>query len=342
MTGEINWNGEWTEKQSLPEVLSPKINGYIPDKSRVDALLLGHEDEDKEITVTYRKSDQSAKLILIDDDLKSEMQHLDATGKFGEDIVFGTDIDALIEHYEEKGYELVSNNFKDQKYQADNTQNQFEIHFKHKKQKVYETKKINETIHYMDEDGHQVFGDYKASPLVFERQGMKDMVTGDADWEEWTKDQIFDAVESPTLEGYEAEPEKIDEQTVDFESSDLEFTVIYKKLYRQGLTVRPHDDPPVPQKHKIQEPIIPTLHPEKPEEEEVVEEDPRLPKKTKEKSQIVANKTVVFDETDPPKQAQAPILPQTDNEQSSAFSLTGMALSLASLIGLVRRKKNHK
>lgn len=233
VTGEINWNGEWTQAQSPPEVESPSIPGYQGDKAKVEAILVSHDDQDKEITVTYHKAGQKAKLSLIDDDSKTGIQHLDASGSFGDKIVFGTDIDALIKHYEEKSYELVSNSFKDQSYQADDSQNQFEIYFKHKKQKVYESKKINEAIHYLDEEGNQVFGDYQASPLKFERQGMKDMVTGDAQWEEWTKDQTFDAVDSPALEGYEADPERIDEQTVGFDSADLEFTVVYRNSYNQ-------------------------------------------------------------------------------------------------------------
>ncbi|OXC32939.1 hypothetical protein AYP89_09290 [Lactobacillus crispatus] len=353
VTGEIKWNGEWTQAQSLPEVESPTIPGYQADKAKVEAMLVSHDDQDKEITVTYHKADQKAKLSLIDDEAKAEIQHLDASGSFRDKIVFGTDIALLIKHYEEKGYELVSNSFKDQSYQADDSQNQFEIHFKHKKQKVYESKKINETIHYIDEEGKQVFGDYQASPLKFERQGMKDMVSGDAQWEEWTKDQTFDAVASPALEGYEADPERIDEQTVGFDSQDLEFTVVYRSNYNQMMTVRPHDEDisQTPNVFEKQVPLKSASTVEVPEKTATSPSKEHGLDKFQKQAESSALQSKVFtdggslsdsnNDTLNAKDTPSEVLPQTGNSSTTNMTLSGIAMMFASLLGL-KPKRNKQ
>lgn len=307
--------------------------------------------ENTDVVYVYERIAKKAKLTVIDDNLNKYLEVLDTEGKLGEKISFDEAIPNLISGYEANGYELVSNSFKGQTYQKDDADNQFEIHFKHKKQKVYESKKINETIHYVDEEGKQVFGDYHASPLRFERQGIKDMVTGEAQWEEWTRDQTFDAVDSPELSGYEADPARIDEQTVGFDSPHLEFTVVYKQTYHQGLTVRPHDEPRSPQKPELKEKAVPQIPTEKTEEdsaekETVVKEKPQasLANTAKSKSNPTpVNMPIPAKAGSGEEQAVAEkenyILPQTGNDNSKAFSFSGLMISLASLVGLRFKKK---
>ena len=88
-----------------------------------------------------------------------------------------------------------------------------------------ESKKVNETVHYQGA-GNQTPADHTAQ-VTFTRQGSTDAVTGETTYGPWSADQSFDAVKSPELKGYTADKAQIDEQTVNGDSKDLEFTVTY-------------------------------------------------------------------------------------------------------------------
>ena len=88
-----------------------------------------------------------------------------------------------------------------------------------------ESKKVNETVHYQGA-GNQTPADHTAQ-VTFTRQGSTDAVTGETTYGPWSADQSFDAVKSPELKGYTADKAQIDEQTVNGDSKNLEFTVTY-------------------------------------------------------------------------------------------------------------------
>lgn len=61
VTGEITWDGEWTETQAFVTVVSPVIEGYIADRLEIGPYDItvtndnyGNTDLDKEDTVVYR------------------------------------------------------------------------------------------------------------------------------------------------------------------------------------------------------------------------------------------------------------------------------------------------
>ena len=88
-----------------------------------------------------------------------------------------------------------------------------------------ESKKVNETVHYQGA-GNQTPADHTAQ-VTFTRQESTDAVTGKKTYGPWSADQSFDAVKSPELKGYTADKAQIDEQTVNGDSKNLEFTVTY-------------------------------------------------------------------------------------------------------------------
>ena len=92
-----------------------------------------------------------------------------------------------------------------------------------------ETKVVNETIHYVYADGKKALDDYKAEPVTFTRSVSTDAVTGEKTYGEWSAEQQFGAVDSPAIKGYTPDQGQIGAQTVDGNSSDLEFRVIYTK-----------------------------------------------------------------------------------------------------------------
>ncbi|MDT2621263.1 MucBP domain-containing protein [Lactococcus petauri] len=92
-----------------------------------------------------------------------------------------------------------------------------------------EKKTVNETIHYVYEDGTKAHDDYVAKPVEFTREVSTDAVTGEKTYGPWSADQSFAAVTSPAIKGYTADKAEIGSQTVSGDSSDLEFTVVYAK-----------------------------------------------------------------------------------------------------------------
>ena len=95
-----------------------------------------------------------------------------------------------------------------------------------------ESKKVNETVHYQSA-GNQTPADHTAQ-VTFTRQESTDAVTGKKTYGPWSADQSFDAVKSPELKGYTADKAQIDEQTVNGDSKNLEFTVTYTADKQKG------------------------------------------------------------------------------------------------------------
>ncbi|MFB5978862.1 LPXTG cell wall anchor domain-containing protein [Lactobacillus delbrueckii subsp. lactis] len=91
-----------------------------------------------------------------------------------------------------------------------------------------EKKTVNETVSYVDQNGHVVAQPHTAS-VDFTRSVSTDAVTGAKTYGAWSADQSFDAVTSPELKGYTADKAQIDKQTVNGDSKDLAFTVTYTK-----------------------------------------------------------------------------------------------------------------
>ena len=55
-TGEVIYTSDWTESKTLDEVNSPKVEGYLVDKDKVESLSVTHESENSEVVVKYRES----------------------------------------------------------------------------------------------------------------------------------------------------------------------------------------------------------------------------------------------------------------------------------------------
>ena len=129
VTGKITWSND--DAQTVNSVITPSITGYTPDKDKVEEQAFKFGDKDVEVTVTYTANTQTAKITYIDDTTETKLDSKDASGKFGQTITFATAPAAEIENYKKKGYVFVSNNFDNQTYQAVDSNNVFEVHFKH-------------------------------------------------------------------------------------------------------------------------------------------------------------------------------------------------------------------
>ena len=202
VTGQIDWK-DWTTNDKYPEVSSPAHNGYTPDKAKVDAVMpLYGQNQDQ--TVVYHRNDQGAEITYVDDTTGKVLKHEQAQGKYNDKIVFNSNVPDTIKGYEDQGYDLVSNNFKDQNYSSDNAANKFTVHFKHGTKQVTRDKNVSQDVDYqIKENGttHSV-NHYKAPDLKFTQSGIQDQVTKETNWNRTVADQQFKAVNTPTIKGY--------------------------------------------------------------------------------------------------------------------------------------------
>mgnify|MGYP004700967595 FL=1 len=182
---------------------------------------------DQAVTYVYTRNQGNADVKYIDDTDNQVLSTKNLSGNTGDKADYSTA--ETIQNYENQGYELVKDNYpKDGVTYTDDTQH-YEVHLSHKITETTESKTVNETVHYVYQDGTKASDNYKATPVTFTRTVSTDAVTGEKTYGEWSADQTFDVVNSPKIKGYTPNKEQIDKQTVKGDSNDLEFTVTYTK-----------------------------------------------------------------------------------------------------------------
>ena len=230
VTGETTWSND--NAQSVDSVNTPSIVGYTPDKSSIEKQSFKFGDPDINVTVTYHANAQTAKIIYIDDTTKNNLKNKDTSGKFGQAITFATAPADEIANYKKQGYKLVSNDFNDNKYQADNNKNVFHVHFVHGTQKVSREHSASFTVHYIYKDGRQAKPDHEQA-LSFTENGIQDLVTQKITWAP-ADSQKFDDVTTPVITGYTPDQDKVIGQTANFETGNREVTVTYSPNVQIG------------------------------------------------------------------------------------------------------------
>lgn len=229
VTGATAWMP--VDPQTIGAVDVPVINGYTADTDQILAVKVNFGDDDITKVVIYIANDQNAGIKIIDDTTGKVLNTQVANGKFGTEIQFKQDPDQQVIDLQSQHYELVSDNFKHQKYQSDNAKNQFEIHVKHQMMDVQRTDKVTETIHYLGPDGNKLAPD-KTQTITFTQHGVKDQVTGQIDWNS-VEPQEFNAVKSPVINGYQVDIAVVEGRQVLFGDQDVVVNVHYTKLPEQ-------------------------------------------------------------------------------------------------------------
>ena len=237
ITGKTTWDND--DVQTVDSVITPSITGYTPDKSSIDGQTFKFGDKDVEVTVRYTANEQTATITYIDDTEKKTLGSDQQNGKFNQTITFEHDPTAEIVNYKKQGYVLVSNNFDNQKYQADNKSNSFEVHLKHGTGESSRKGDVNMTVHYVMDDGSEAPSDNKQT-ASFTESGTKDNVTGNITWTP-ADSQTFKDVVTPVITGYKPDQDKVDGQTVKFGDSDINVTVHYS-ANAQTATITYIDD----------------------------------------------------------------------------------------------------
>ena len=185
-----------------------------------------------------------------------------------------------------------------------------------------ETKVVTETIFYKDALTGEVLAPEHKDKVTFHREVVVNPVTNEVlstgEWTAENADTTFDAVTSPVLEGYTANPLVVEEVTgLTAESKDVVATVLYTKNPAPTPEPKPEPQPqPQPRPQPQPEPVKP--EPEKPQP---VKQEPAKP--------------------EAPVTPQAPALPETGEDQSVSAALFGAALGMVGLAGLAKRKKQE-
>lgn len=250
VTKKYTW-GNWTTAQ-VYEDKGDTFEGYTPHLSgnNLDSFIslvdgtpiakaetftnengkLLPKNVSEKVDITYTANPQEAAIVFYDDTADTSLQKNTVRGHYGEAIEFIPKVSDVITEYTKKGYVLVSNEFDNQKYAADDKQNVFVVHLKHGTMDVTRSKDVTETIHYVYDNNSKAHDDY-VTTKKFENHGVKDLVTGETKWDtNWTpENDQFAQVNSPEIPGYTADKEKIPAQTVNADSKNLEFKVTYTK-----------------------------------------------------------------------------------------------------------------
>ena len=187
-----------------------------------------------------------------------------------------------------------------------------------------ETKVVTETIFYKDALTGEVLAPEHKDQVTFHREVVVNPVTNEVlstgEWTAENADTTFDAVTSPVLEGYTANPLVVEEVTgLTAESKDVVATVLYTK--NPAPTPEPKPEPqPQPQPQPRPQPQPEPVKPE-PVKPQPVKQEPAKP--------------------EAPVTPQAPALPETGEDQSVSAALLGAALGMVGLAGLAKRKKRE-
>lgn len=277
VTGKTKWND--VADQNFASVGTPEVAGYTPDKSQVAQAAVKYGDKDTTVTVTYAADKQQAKLRFYDDTAKKFIDAapiLDASGKTDGQVGF-----TIPNSYDFSKYNFVNvtkgadPESTDQlagadlsavqygKYDTDEKKDQvFVAHFTHKIKAINEKVTVNETIHYVYEDGSKAHDDYQATPLVFTKTGTKDLVTGE-EKATWTKSQKFAEVASPEIPGYTPDQAVVPAVEVAHGDNDVVRTVTYSKNIEPQEPTTPTDNPVTPKApEEPQQPATPDDNPD--------------------------------------------------------------------------------
>nr|WP_247906567.1 LPXTG cell wall anchor domain-containing protein [Streptococcus anginosus] len=208
---KVTTPGAWTPSVgTFPEVISPTVDGYTPDKAKVDAENVTADQADIKVTVKYKADKQKVTYTIIDDTthttLKNKVEL--TTGDSGANLPDDaqTKYDKAVDDYLAKGYELVSKDDLPAQFDKDSSVDQnVVVHLKHKVTASTENTTVTETIHYVYKDGSRAAESHKAT-LDFAREVRTDEVTKAVTKGAWSPStSTFVAVTSPIIAGYTAD-----------------------------------------------------------------------------------------------------------------------------------------
>ena len=232
VSGETTY-GDWQPQSGnghYTAVPSPAFAGYRPDQAVIpDTAATPNKNEN--VTVNYSRTNQNAKLTVHDDTANTDLNDYaeNSTGLYQDQINFKTAPSEVEQELKDKGYNVVSDNFKDSPtYNADDSKNNFVIHVTHKIVPVtpdqpkkptdvipdtkqhyptgVDTNDLNQSqqrqITYTYADSKKQASSTITQKAAFHRTATVDNVTGKTTYTDWTTSDQYPEVKSPSIEGY--------------------------------------------------------------------------------------------------------------------------------------------
>ena len=213
----------------------PTLNGYtatldgkpVTDISNANIEVDFDNPEHRENTIIYQADIQNILINFIDEATGKTLETKTFNGQTNSTLDYTTKDD--INKYINDNYEFVSDETNGKTLQFDNTNNNqvYNVYLTHKKENVTENHNVTRTINYVFADGTKAFDSITQGPATFTQTGIKDLVTGDIQWSNWSDNQEFDAVISPNKDGYSVDIQTVDKLMITPETKNSEVTVVY-------------------------------------------------------------------------------------------------------------------
>ena len=210
VTGNINWN-DWSTG-SFDEVNVPSVKGYTPTQAQVKSETVTSDTQDSVINISYTANDQSTNIVYKDGD--KVVKTTPVTGKTGETVKVNVDVP--------DGYHVT--NKPDQTYTfVPDGNKDIIVELGHNTSNVNDHKKVTRTINVTNPDGS-----VKSTTQIVEltRTGVKDAVTGDIQWNDWTTGS-FNKFNTPEITGYTPTQSHVDGTKVTNDTQDSTINITY-------------------------------------------------------------------------------------------------------------------
>lgn len=229
VTGKVTYSDWDAATKDFPAYKLPAIKGYQPSQDTCPKATIAPDQADPHFDIYYSE-DKANKLIthFVDQDTgNSDIANaITSDNHMEQAIQKPASADQVVKDLLAKGYELVSDPFKDAP-DAVGGQQDVKYVFKHKITDVTDTITRTVTTHFVDDSGKKMADD-QVQTFSFKQTGKKDMVTGKVTYDNLT-DQTTKAVTAPFIKGYVADKKQIASQKVDT-NQDVEQQIVYRKI----------------------------------------------------------------------------------------------------------------
>lgn len=229
VTGKVTYSDWDAATKDFPAYKLPTIKGYQPSQDTCPKATIAPDQADPHFDIYYSE-DKANKLIthFVDQDNGNSdiTDAITSDNHMEQAIQKPASADQVVKDLLAKGYELVSDPFKDAP-DAVGGQQDVKYVFKHKITDVTDTITRTVTTHFVDDSGKKMAAD-QVQTFSFKQTGKKDMVTGKVTYDDLS-DQTTKAVTAPFIKGYVADKKQIASQKVDT-NQDIEQKIVYRKI----------------------------------------------------------------------------------------------------------------
>ncbi|MBB1079595.1 MucBP domain-containing protein, partial [Limosilactobacillus sp. STM2_1] len=256
---------EWSAPQELTAVTSPEIKGYTPDQRVVSQVTVDHSAKNIKVTVTYRADEANADVTYIDKTTGKTLETKVLNGKVDDHSDYTTT--ATIKKYEDKGYQLVADNYPQNGITFTPETQHYTVYFEHTYgpvnpenpnkniDPVEYSKDVKSTVHYVGAGDKNPADNVQTSKWA--RTLTIDKVTNqlvaggqyDTNWAIVPGEKTeYDQVNTPVIDGFHADKANVPSAKVTQEN--LETTVTYApngKIIPVDPSGKPIPNAPTPQ-----------------------------------------------------------------------------------------------